>query len=176
MGSLCSLYVGECVFSVWINGSCEVAFVWFGAADTSSGLHILLYVLCVFVKFKYTIGKPSLFSLCGSWVGARRLDLALICYLSPANRLALRTFSSDWTKFLWKATRACGWHKVISRFTVTLKWYATCRTVNSTLPVTDRNWPGWGPAKWVFQLMRASAAKRKGWRGIRISGSWDCFM
>lgn len=95
-------------------------------------------------------------------MGARRLNLALIRYLSPANRLALRTFffSSDWTKFLWKATRACGWHKVISHFTVTLKWYATCRTVNSPLPVTDRNWPGWGPAKWVFQLMWARAPKQ----------------
>ena len=102
---------------------------------------------------------------CVPWAGARRQDLALIRYLFPrTNRLALRTFPSDWTKFLWKATRACGWHKVISRFAVTLKWYAICRTVNSPLPVTDRNWPGWGPAKWVFQLMWAGEHQSK-WLG-----------
>ncbi len=159
------------LFYIW---SCSHTFglmhAWMGVPE-----HMLVYVLSVFVNLKYTTQRPSCLLHCVSWVGVRRQDLALIRYLSPTNRLALRTFPSDWTKFLWKATRACGWHKVISRFTVTLKWYATCRTVNSPLPVTDRNWPGWGPTKWVFQLMWARAPRQVTWRGIKISWSLDCF-
>ena len=134
--------------------------------------HRLFPIQYALANFKVYNSKTQLH--CVSWVGASRQDLALIRYLSPTNCLALRTFPSDWTKFLWKATRACGWHKVISRFTVTLKWYATCRTVNSPLPVTDRNWPGWARAKWFFQLMWARAPKQVTWRGIKISGGLDC--
>lgn len=135
-------------------------------------VHVLFHILYVFVNLKVYDSETHLHSL--SWVAARRQDLALIRYLSPTNRLALRTFPSDWTKFLWKATRACGWHKVISRFTVTLKWYATCRTVNSPLPVTDRNWPGWSCAKWVFQLMWVRAPNQVTWRRIKIRRGLDC--
>lgn len=98
-------------------------------------------------------------TVCPEWVQGDR-TWHWFAISSPTNCLALRSFPSDWTKFLWKATRACGWHKVISRFSVTLKWYATCPTVNSPLPVRDRNWLGWGPAKWVFQLMWARAPKQ----------------
>lgn len=55
----------------------------------------------------------------------------------PANHLAVRTFPSERTKFLWMVTSACGSHEAISRFTVTLKWCATCCTVSLPLPVTE---------------------------------------
>lgn len=113
-----------------------------------------------------------------SWAGCEETGPGMdsLSFPPPTNRLVLRTFPSDWTKFLWKATRACGWHKVISRFAVTLKWYAICRTVNSPLPVTDRNWPGWGPHKMGFPVdVSRRAPKQVTWRGIKISRSSDCF-
>lgn len=165
----------ECKFLMWhffCIWSCSHTF---GLMRVRMGVrvHMSAHVLSALINFKDAILRPSCFLQCPERVhGGRTWHRFAIFF--PPNRLALRTFPSDWTKFLWKATRACGWHKVISRFTVTLKWYATCRTVNSPLPVTDRNWPGWSPAKWVFQLMWARAPKQVTWRRIRISRSSDC--
>ena len=141
-------------------------------------VHLLVHALSVYVDVRCTTLRPRLLPApCVlSRLRGDRTWHGFAIFPPPTNRLALRTFPSDWTKFLWKATRACGWHKVISRFAVTLKWYAICRTVNSPLPVTDRNWPGWGPHKMGFPVdVSRRAPKQVTWRGIKISRSSDCF-
>lgn len=120
------------------------------------GLNLCLVFVCQFKVFNPEI--QLVFALCPEWAqGDGTWHLLAIFFLT--SRLALKTFLSDWTKFLWKATRACGLHKVISRFTVTLKRYATCRAVNSALPVTDRNWLGWDSRKMGFPVDVSKSTK-----------------